>query len=106
MKIGALLALASFLSLASVPAVSALQSAPVAGLIATAVAQNAGSTDTTKTTTTKDPGTAATTTTTTTTTVWYTDPVWIGLGAVGVLLVIVVLIAALRGDGHTTVVTR
>ena len=35
--------------------------------------------------------------------VWYTDPVWLGLGAVVVLIVIVLAImAARRGQGKTT----
>jgi hypothetical protein len=36
-------------------------------------------------------------------TVWYTDPVWLGLGAVVVLVVIVLAImASRRGEGKTT----
>jgi lysylphosphatidylglycerol synthetase-like protein (DUF2156 family) len=35
--------------------------------------------------------------------VWYTDPVWLGLGAVAVLIVIVLAIMASRsGQGKTT----
>lgn len=38
-------------------------------------------------------------------TVWYADPMWLGVGAVAVVLIIVLAIMASRGrDGGTTVV--
>jgi len=41
------------------------------------------------------------------TTVWYTDPVWLGLGAVLVLIIIVLAIVASRnGERKTTTVIR
>ena len=38
--------------------------------------------------------------------VWYTDPVWLGLGAVVVLIIIVLAIAASRNTKTTTTVIR
>jgi|SwirhirootsSR2_FD_contig_31_12756770_length_299_multi_5_in_0_out_0_1 hypothetical protein len=41
-------------------------------------------------------------------TVWYTDPVWLAIGAVVVLLIIVLAVAAARGrdSGSSTTVVR
>ena len=37
-------------------------------------------------------------------TVWYTDPLWIVLGAAAVIVVVALIAAASRGGGGTTVV--
>jgi hypothetical protein len=37
-------------------------------------------------------------------TVWYTDPLWIVLGAAAVIVVVALVAAAARGGGGTTVV--
>jgi hypothetical protein len=37
-------------------------------------------------------------------TVWYTDPLWIVLGAAAVIVVVALIAAAARGGGGTTVV--
>lgn len=49
---------------------------------------------------------AGTATTRTTTTHWYADPLWLGVGAAGVLLVIILLFAASRGGSSGTTVIR
>jgi hypothetical protein len=45
-------------------------------------------------------------TTTSSHTVWYTDPVWIGIGVAVFLLIVVLLIAASRSGKTTTTVIR
>jgi hypothetical protein len=35
-------------------------------------------------------------------TVWYTDPMWLGIGAVAVLIIIVLAVMASRGEGKST----
>ncbi|MGH7696140.1 MAG: hypothetical protein ACRENH_14235 [Gemmatimonadaceae bacterium] len=41
------------------------------------------------------------------TTVWYTDPLWLALGAIALLIVIVLAVMAARGGGdHGTTVVR
>ncbi len=37
-------------------------------------------------------------------TVWYTDPLWIVLGAAAVIVVVALIAAAARGGGGTTVI--
>ena len=37
-------------------------------------------------------------------TVWYTDPLWIVLGAAAVIVVVALIAAAVRGGGSSTVV--
>jgi hypothetical protein len=45
--------------------------------------------------------------TTETHTVWYTDPVWLAIGGVVVLLIIILAVVAVRGrDGSNTTVVR
>lgn len=44
--------------------------------------------------------------TTETHTVWYTDPVWLAIGGVVVLLIIVLAIFAARGRNNSTTVVR
>ena len=39
-------------------------------------------------------------------TVWYTDPLWIVLGAAAVIVVVALIAAAARGNGSSTTVIR
>ena len=39
-------------------------------------------------------------------TVWYTDPLWIVLGAAAVIVVVALIAAAARGGGSSTTVVR
>jgi len=45
-------------------------------------------------------------TTETHTTTWYTDPVWLAVGGLAVLLIIVLIVMAARGKGSSTTVVR
>ena len=40
------------------------------------------------------------------TTTWYTDPVWLAVGGLAVLLIIVLIVMAARGKGSSTTVVR
>jgi len=40
------------------------------------------------------------------TTTWYTDPVWLAVGGIAVLLIIVLIVMAARGRGSSTTVVR
>lgn len=46
------------------------------------------------------------TTSETHTTTWYTDPVWLAIGGIAVLLVLVLIVMAARGKGSSTTVVR